>query len=323
MRSRKPPAGPLRLLHVGDDGGSAIRFAMADLIHELYFKKPHFPGNKRAFTRVEHDRANAALRVPVTAVSLNHDPVSEMLSYAASLALQSGATATREELLDTWEKSESPLNARCRALLGLLGPERAATLVRRLLPNLVQPTRLWVADLSSRYEGKRSDGKFGQPDLLLDGDNCTVLVEMKVRGKKAHACYDPKQLLDYLILAAALRRAGSCAEPIVHIVLAPKLATGLFSQGKRWLSEVPRAGGLLKIDSDGFAGTLRSMTRRRRPIPEERIATAIEQLPLTPIIYLGLESLLSEVEPLLVHLGAWESMARQQHGRLRALAVQA
>jgi hypothetical protein len=318
MRKKQAAAGHLQLIPVGSDDASALRFAMAGLIHELYYKKPHFPGGMKGFTRAEHDAANTALSgIPFD--SPRYDPISAMLHRAAQLAVRAGATSTLEQLVETWERSESPLNSRCRALAGLLGPELTGALVGRLIPDLLNPKKLWLADLSSRYEGPRSDGRFGQPDLLLDGDNCTLLIEMKVRGKKARTYYDVKQLLDYLTLASALRDGG-CTHPIIHVVLAPAGANGLFKHASSWLVGNPTEGRLT-VAPCGFVATLENMTGRRRPIPTGRIERALKELPLTPVIYVSLERLLSEAEPLLSNLGDWEAAARDQHARLWEFAV--
>lgn len=219
------------------DATAVLRLALQDFAHELHYKSTHFKGLKKHYTRAAMDgdisrfAADPAIRVGVPT-----DPFSGHL-YGILATLPDSLTELEGvEMLDRWERAETTINCRLKALIGCVGPEATGRLMAALLPALGVLPPLTLHAGRRPVGTKRSDGRLGQPDLILRHPSMMLSVEMKVRGGRASAKYDAQQHFKYLRLGAEVREeAGGNGFRTVHILLAPLAGGVIAKRAARWL----------------------------------------------------------------------------------------
>ena len=260
----------------------ALAAPLAGLVHELYFKKPHFAGGGAGFSRREHDQilqrlAGSDWPVPDS----NTDPVSALL--AEVLILRRGEISPEDtaDTLAKWERAESTINARVRAACELCGPVALSESMEAMALDWAPLPPLSVTSMRACLRSeKRADRDFGQPDLLLEGASTLILIEMKVRGGAARAKYTADQFFKYLLLSDQVRRRR-CSKPrTLHVLTAPTDEGKVVTRGDVWLT-YPVHGSELRID---ISGLLQLLAPRRRAQVIERggesgLQRLVDQMP--------------------------------------------
>ena len=160
-------------LTAADD--SEFRAALQGLVHELYFKCKHFPGLHRFYSRAMHDVAlSRCVDADWEVFNSTDDPFTALLTGAAASVRPAPDKPTRKALIDRWQRAESTINGRLRGILALLKPAERAALLGGLSPALSDLPALGLAFRGNPLGGKRADGRFGQPDLVLMADSVLV-----------------------------------------------------------------------------------------------------------------------------------------------------
>jgi hypothetical protein len=187
----------------------------------------------------------------------------------------------RRALLDRWERAESTINARVRAILSLLTPAERAALLGTLSCALTGLPGLGLAFGGNPLGGKRADRRFGQPDLVLKADTVLVSGEMKVRGGPAREKYNADQHFKYLRLASEFCLSAPTPSRCYHLVLAPLSGSRIISRPDAWLRNQVLDGEPSDICASGML-TLLSTDKRRRleelgglPWLERMLATVV------------------------------------------------
>jgi hypothetical protein len=276
----------------------ALSGPMAGLVHELYFKKPHYRLEKSQLTRDIHDRLVSRLQKPGW-LSADSDPISALFAEIYEDAIGEPA-ATGKHVIDTWERAESTINARIRAVCCLLGPRLLSTAIAKAVPDWAPIPALSLTSMKVYFPGKRVDSRFGQPDLLLAGERALILLEMKVRGGSAQAKYTADQFLKYLRLANEARQRHSSEVRTLHILTAPDDGGTVISSARRWLKEPPSIGKNLQIDIGGLLAALPS--KRQAQVMErggaDWLAELESQMPCRFIDLRALVNVMGRLGPL-------------------------
>ncbi len=219
------------------DATAVLRLALQDFAHELYFKSTHFKGLKKHYERwaMDDDLIRFA-KDPDIRVGVVTDPFSDHLRRILATLPNSVTETEWAEILDSWERAETTINCRLKAIIGCVGPEKTALLMTALLPTLGVLPPLTLHAGRRPVGTKRSDARLGQPDLVLRHPSMLLSVEMKVRGGRASAKYDAQQHFKYLRLGAEVREeAGGNGFRTVHILLAPLTGGVIAKRAARWL----------------------------------------------------------------------------------------
>lgn len=240
---------------------AAFRSALLSLVHQLYFKSSHFRGASGEFTRRDHDRLNERF-LGVGWFQPEPDPVSELLREVATQLHGSSDPLRVNALVEGWDRAESTINARVRALCDLCGPELTSAVLVQLVPAWGQLPPLQAVRLREYFPGKRVDALYGQPDLLLMADGSLVTIEMKVRGAQACATYDADQHFKYLRLSMDARRRDGGPKRTYHLVTAPTGGGRIAKHPDKWLAAPLVDGAAIECDPQGVAGLVRP-TRAR------------------------------------------------------------
>jgi hypothetical protein len=159
------------------------------------------------------------------------------------------------ELVATWERAESTLNARMRVVLGFLGTEMPQVFSELIAGAGVQLPSLRVTAGRNPIGGKRNDKLFGQPDIVLLGETVAVTVEMKVRGGEALAKYDAEQHFKYLRLAEAMEQKFGVGR-VHHVLLAPFAGGRVVKNADLWLAGPAEHGTPLALNLAGFRASI-------------------------------------------------------------------
>jgi hypothetical protein len=133
-------------------------------------------------------------------------------------------------------------------------------------------------------DGKRRDGEFGQPDLVLANSRDLVIIEMKVRGNEgAQQKYDAGQLLKYANLARyAVDRLGF--HQVCHLILVPRHGPTPFLHRKRWIKEHDPATGRIVVRIEGLAEAAQKPKWRRRLARSDTQAELSDMLERMPVV---------------------------------------
>lgn len=281
-----------------------IRAALQALVHELYFKSSHFAGLRGHSPRHLHDTDQQRYEaMPASELLGNSDPITALLE--ARLARIPGADF--DSLVDNWQRAESTLNARVRMVFGLLGPGLPAELAQLLVGAGDALPSLNVVAGQNPIGGKRSDKRFGQPDLVLLGDDTAVTIEMKVRGGKATARYAPLQHCRYLLLGEALRQQMGLKR-VHHVLLAPFSTGRIVDRAESWLHSPVEPGSTLVPSFTAMIDALPADLRDELQAQggESRLATLSAEVP-TRLADLGdlldtIERVISTQHPFARHL---------------------
>lgn len=203
----------------------------------MYFKTSHFKGMHGHSPRELHDADLERLGELSWDELANGDPFTTLLKDRAGRIPNGEPTS----LVDRWERAESTLNARLRAIVGLAGPVLPVAITKLLTGEDQVLPAMEVAAGRNPIDGKRRDGVFGQPDLVLVGADAAMSMEMKFRGGGAAASYDPSQHAKYLLLAEALRQKYGL-QLVHHLLLAPFGDGRIVTRAEKWL-QGPVCGG--------------------------------------------------------------------------------
>jgi hypothetical protein len=169
---------------------------------------------------------------------------------------------TRDALLDRWQRAESTINGRLRAILSLLKPAERGVLLGGLSPALGDLPALGLAFRGNPLGGKRADGRFGQPDLVLMADSVLVSGEMKVRGGPAREKYNADQHFKYLRLASEFCLSAPTPTRCYHLIIAPLGGSRIISRPGAWLLTPVSDGRPLEISASGMIATLSDPKRK-------------------------------------------------------------
>jgi hypothetical protein len=241
-----------------------FRAAMQGLVHELYFKRTHFPGLDRHISRATHDAEHGRCVDPDWDVfTAADDPFTMLLAGAAESVRPTPNIMAHDVLLDRWQRAESTINARLRAILAILTPVERAAVLRAMSPALLDLPALDLAFGGNPLGGKRADARFGQPDLVLKTATVLVSGEMKVRGGPARAKYNADQHFKYLRLASEFCISAPPPARCYHLVIAPLGGSRIISRPDSWLRSPVMDGVLLEIDASGMLATLSNQKRKR------------------------------------------------------------
>lgn len=251
-----------------DYATASLRAALQDFAHELYFKSRHFTRLNRCYTRAAMDRDSVRFAED-TALRLGGDldPFSSHLRSVLATLPPPASDTELARILDVWERAETTLNCRVKLIFGCLGSEGTSALITELLPGLGNLPPLTLQTGRRPIGTKRSDGRLGQPDIILRHPSMFLSIEMKVRGGSASAKYDAQQHFKYLRLGAEIR--SSALEQRIqtaHMLLAPLSGGGVVSRAKSWLNRSAIDGSALACLPGGFLARL----------PEKRRAQAAE-----------------------------------------------
>jgi len=279
---------------------------------DFFWKASHFKGLGK-FRKADFVALDAEFSPPKIADMIRRgiDPVEEALRRVIIL---SGADkrADPEALLKRWLRVETLLNARLCLACALAGPERCAALFAPFLNQTLTTSRLYIARINGCIDGRRTDGAFGQPDLLVVGDKELVMVEMKVRGNKSDHKYGEKQLLKYLTLAAyAFDYFG--LDEVCHLILVPKEGPTPFQHKNSWIQSIDLITGMVHLRLDGLMKAAEGTNWRRllqMSDGDSTLAHLVRDVPVKQIFYSSLlQSDSSPADP-------WISEARRQLDRL-------
>lgn len=239
----------------------AFRGALLSLVHELYFKSSHFRGASGEFSRNDHNSLNERF-LGSGWLQAGSDPVSELLREVAVKLHGRSDPSRTDAVVEGWERAESTINARLRALCDLCGPKRTSNVLKALVPAWDDLPPLNAIRLREYFSGKRVDSLYGQPDLLLAGGDSLVTIEMKVRGAKSCATYDADQHFKYLRLSADARRRGGGPARTYHLVTAPLGGQRVAKHPDKWLTAPLADGAAIEFCPEGLASLIRP-TRAR------------------------------------------------------------
>ena len=287
------------------------REALEGLYHELYFKPVHFKGLAKRSPRSMLDAAIARLADP-----RSFDPSSSMDLFDAALVEALGCVLhSSPDLLARWQRVESSVNARIRALFGFLGPDLTAQALLSLSPDFRPIAQLQSHRANRPLGPKRADGKVGQPDVWLRDRLASVSVEIKIRGGVSSAQYSAEQHLKYLRLAYELRRQNPFLRTY-HVLLAPVASANVVSKATIWLASPPTHGSRLRTVYGGFVPCLG--TKRAKELSELGGSEWLRQEEATtPTIAIDLSQFLHTSERLLQNTGRPAGVPLQLLARIR------
>lgn len=257
-----------------------IHHALLELISEMYYKRSHFK------KMTEQHFIRESLKEHLHACVMDKDPVHRLLETTHRIV--SAKKTIDDRVVQDWERAETSLNCRLKIVFAYLGAERTANLLKVFLPIRQDMSSLYLhscRELTDKLCKKRSDGKYGQPDVLLFNENAKSLVtiEMKVRGSKARAKYDINQHAKYLILHNDLRNYLGENATSVHILLAPFSSNDIYRTPHQWMIE--DSDHLRSIDPLKFGKQLKvdSPHRYEALVGIGKISEIIEKIPFIPI----------------------------------------
>ncbi|MBK5260440.1 MAG: hypothetical protein JJE51_12685 [Thermoanaerobaculia bacterium] len=286
-----------------------LRAALRSLANEVYFKSTHFAGLKKEGLREWYDLASQRLSKPdAVAIGGPSDPFVNLLKELADLSDAS------PDLLQQWQRVESTLNARVRAIFGLLGAEGSTNVLGQVSEILRKLPALSVRSGRSAIDGKRSDARLGQPDVVLESHAAIVTIEMKVRGGSS-ARYGPEQHLKYLRIAAEREAQASDAFQSVHLFLAPLQSSDLVSNRSGWLRGAPEDGRPLDVDLVRMFGALPAK-RQEQVNCLGGMNWLLQRAARTPTLALDLQRFLRGVED---YKPGDESCATEIHRQVEAV----
>lgn len=235
---------------------SAFSVSSQSLIHELYFKSSHFRGAAGSLTRADHDRMLARVRGRGW-LPRDTDPITALLTEISARVHGGVDAAAVPVTVGQWERAESTVNARLRAVCDLCGPMLTARVFESILPCCSGLPPLATVHLRDYFPGKRVDSLYGQPDMLLAGSGTLVTLEMKVRGARASACYDADQFFKYLRLAVDARARPGGPKRTYHVLTAPLDGGRVVKQKGGWLRAPLADGQPLTINPLALSTNLR------------------------------------------------------------------
>jgi hypothetical protein len=221
-----------------------VRYGIKELQYGPYLKGVS-PKRRDAVQALRDQLADTWAR---ELIQQGRDPVDAMLDEVSRIASPSASEQVRR--VQQWQRLEVPLNTRLRLVFALVPAKVGGRLVRACLDERTAPFPPLRVVRVGQYK------TVGKPDLVLQGPDTLVMVEMKVRGATARHTYGPDQLLNYLALARRAR-LGRC----VHLILGPPATTNPFRQRDRWIASLDSATGRVIIDPDGLRRTVRRPRR--------------------------------------------------------------
>lgn len=292
----------------------SAHWGVAYFLEELYWKRSHFSGLEEGFGQAEHLALDRDLSPKIVAewILAGIDPIEEILRLVADAARLEG----RPDLRRSWQLSETTLNARLCLGVACLTHQALALLWSQFLPWDVHSGQLSVAQVGGWLDGKRPDGEFGQPDLLLINERQLVMIEMKVRGKAtANAKYDPDQLLKYLNLAD-WTLANTSMDQVCHLIATPRGGSDPFVRRKEWVSSEDTKTGALRIRIDGLPLAVRKGKWKDRLAESGQGAKLERLLSVVPIHHVRYDALVSASLELR-DSDPWSQVALRQFARLR------
>jgi hypothetical protein len=199
----------------------------------------------------------------------------EQLAADSEIRLERRRAQIRE---GKWEEKEIVLNAQLLSVLAALPAQLLALGFRILVREESLPQSLRIVDLHMEGDaGEHVD--FLEPDLLLLGDRCLLMVEIKTRGGvRSSRSYPPHQLLNYLQLVAECREAQDAALPahFVHLILVPSVEPRWLEGHSDWVREIHDAQGRLNVDPDACI----RLSKRKASYDYEQLRELATEIPI-------------------------------------------
>jgi hypothetical protein len=199
----------------------------------------------------------------------------EQLAADSEIRLERRRAQIRE---GKWEEKEIVLNAQLLSVLAALPTQLLALGFQVLMGEQALPQSLRIVDLYMEGDaGEHVD--FLEPDLLLLGDRCLLMVEIKTRGgARSSRSYPPHQLLNYVQLVAKCREAQDAALPaqFVHLILVPSVEPRWLEGHSEWVQEIHDAQGCLIIDPDACI----RLSKRKASYDYEQLRELATEIPI-------------------------------------------
>jgi hypothetical protein len=229
-----------------------------------------------------------------------------------------------------WPYKEIVLTAELSAALAAFPDSLLDKAFARLMPKTPAPTALRPVKLEidkkdrDRREVKRGDYNFVEPDALLLGGDCLLMIEAKTKGHaKASRRYPPRQLLNYLRLAEECQHArthGAGPElptRFAHLILVPTPGDEWLTDGASWVEPI----------AEGFSGRLvvkrKALLRLGGQVPQGLRRNLDRLLDEVPVFYRSWHDLHQALESAIDKLDPHEAHWRRICGGVKELAKRA
>jgi len=179
----------------------------------------------------------------------------------------------RRQQRQQWDKKEVVINAQLLSLLAAFPGEILSKAMSNLYSWRYMPQSLEVVNVE--IEGF----SFVEPDLLLMGDDCLIMVELKTRGSsKSTRSYPMTQLTNYLKLAKECITSKDKKIPshFSHIILMPTNDIKWLIKGEEWVEELNNEAGQMVVNKD----RLLEVARDKHKKDYKEIVDAIKEVPI-------------------------------------------
>lgn len=237
----------------------------------------HFRPEKVAKRRLNQAGAFGDREAIAAALRSGTSPIDLAIARMEAMGMAHLDDADRAPFLEQWQVVEATLNARLRLAFALADAAALGQAFERLLPGIGPLGALSLGAVERERDEKK---KYGIPDVILAGEGAVLLIEMKVRGLTSARKYDPKQLLQYMNLAAD-QLAASAGAPgrVVHLLLSPVHGGAPCWKPRAWWpAEIP-ADRRIEVRPE----TLRTLAAGIKWAPVFDLDSSLEALERVPV----------------------------------------